>query len=246
MGQDPFRDYYEDLQVNQNADFEMIERVFRLLAKRYPTANQNTGNADKFGILYKAYQVLSDPEKRVAYDARYEQTHTSRWKIFDEASQSDGFEDDTRIRNGVLSLLYVSRRKDALNPGMGIMDLERFLGCPQQIMEFHIWYLKEKGWIQRCDNGEFAITANGVDKVAENDLSLKKVQLLPRNPSNSQQSQKRQSLRQQQELLFSQKGNRSFCQVKFPDAQGKSRAQKKDREKQLFAWSFFLLRDYHI
>jgi curved DNA-binding protein len=179
MGQDPFRDYYEDLQVNPNADFEMIERIFRLLAKRYHPDNKQTGNADKFGILYKAYQVLSDPEKRVAYDARYEQTHTSRWEIFDEASESDGFEADTRIRDGVLSLLYVSRRKDALNPGMGIMELEKFLGCPQQIMEFHIWYLKEKGWILRSDTGEYAITASGVDEVSENDLSLKKDRLLP-------------------------------------------------------------------
>ena len=179
MGQNPFIDYYEDLQVNPNADFEMIERVFRLLAKRYHPDNKETGTADKFGILYEAYQVLSDPEKRVAYDTRYEQTQASRWKIFDEASQSDGFEEDTRIRKGVLSLLYVSRRKDALNPGMGIMELEKFLGCPQQIMEFHIWYLKEKGWIQRSDNGEYAITASGVDEVAKNDLSLKKDRLLP-------------------------------------------------------------------
>jgi curved DNA-binding protein len=179
MGQDPFRDYYEDLQVNPNADFEMIERVFRLLAKRYHPDNKQTGNTDKFDIIYKAYQILSDPEKRVAYDARYEQANASRWKIYDEASQSDGFEDDTRIRNGVLSLLYVSRRKDALNPGMGIMELEKFLGCPQQIMEFHIWYLKEKGWILRSDTGEYAITASGVDEVSENDLSLKKDRLLP-------------------------------------------------------------------
>ena len=179
MGQAPFRDYYEDLQVNQNADFEMIERVFRLLAKRYHPDNKQTGNADKFDIIYKAYQVLSDPEKRVAYDARYEQANASRWKIYDEASQSDGFEDDTRIRNGVLSLLYVSRRQDAMNPGMGIMELEKLLGTPQQIMEFHIWYLKEKGWIKRTDNGMFAITADGVDLVAEKDIISRADRLLP-------------------------------------------------------------------
>ena len=59
------------------------------------------------------------------------------------------------------------------------MELEKTLGCPQQVMEFHIWYLKEKGWIQRTENGEYAITAGGVDKVAENDLLLRKDRLLP-------------------------------------------------------------------
>ncbi len=179
MGQNSFRDYYEDLQLNPNADLEMIERVFRLLAKRYHPDNKQTGNAEKFTILYEAYQVLSDPEKRAAYDAKYDQANLSRWKIFKEALQWDEFETDLQIRQGVLSLLYVARRRDALNPGMGIMELEKLLGCPQHHMEFHIWYLKEKGWIQRTDSGEYAITASGVDKIVKNDSFSKKDRLLP-------------------------------------------------------------------
>jgi hypothetical protein len=62
---------------------------------------------------------------------------------------------------------------------MGIMELERLLGCPEHIMSFHIWYLKEKKWVQRTDTGEFTITAEGVDKVAEHDLTLRKDRLLP-------------------------------------------------------------------
>jgi hypothetical protein len=46
-------------------------------------------------------------------------------------------------------------------------------------LEFHIWYLREKGWIQRVENGGFAITVSGVDAVIENDLPLKKERLLP-------------------------------------------------------------------
>ena len=172
-------DYYEDLQISPNADMEMIERVFRILAKRYHPDNAETGNTEKFNVLYKAYQVLSDPEKRAAFDAKYEQMRTERWKIVEEASQSDGFEQDERIRQGVLSLLYVARRQDALNPGMGIMEFEKVLGCPQHHMEFHLWYLKEKGWIVRTDTGGYAITADGVDKMAKNDLLLRKDRLLP-------------------------------------------------------------------
>ena len=172
-------DYYEDLQISPNADKEMIERVFRILAKRYHPDNTETGDAEKFNVLYKAYQVISDPEERAAFDAKYEQLRADRWKIVEEASQSDGFEQDDRIRQGVLSLLYVARRQDALNPGMGIMEFEKVLGCPQHHMDFHLWYLKEKGWILRTDTGGYAITADGVDKMAKNDLMLRKDHLLP-------------------------------------------------------------------
>jgi curved DNA-binding protein len=172
-------DYYEELQISPNADMEMIERVFRILAKRYHPDNAETGDSEKFNVLYKAYQILSDPEKRAAFDAKHDQMRADRWKIVEEASQSDGFEHDERIRQGVLSLLYVARRQDALNPGMGIMEFEKVLGCPQHHMEFHLWYLKEKGWILRTDSGGYAITADGVDKMAKNDLLLRKDRLLP-------------------------------------------------------------------
>jgi curved DNA-binding protein len=172
-------DYYEDLQISPNADIEMIERVFRILAKRYHPDNSETGDTEKFNVLYKAYQVLSDPEKRAAFDAKHEQLRADRWKIVEEASESDGFEHDERIRQGVLSLLYVARRQDALNPGMGVMEFEKVLGCPQHHMEFHLWYLKEKGYILRTDTGGYAITADGVDKMAKNDLLLRKDRLLP-------------------------------------------------------------------
>jgi len=172
-------DYYEDLQISPNADMEMIERVFRILAKRYHPDNIESGDAEKFNVLYEAYKVLSDPEKRAAFDAKYEQLRADRWKIVEEASQSDGFEQDERIRQGVLSLLYVARRQDALNPGMGIMEFEKVLGSPRHHMEFHIWYLKEKGWILRTYTGGYAITEDGVDRMAENDLMLRKDRLLP-------------------------------------------------------------------
>jgi hypothetical protein len=46
-------------------------------------------------------------------------------------------------------------------------------------LEFHTWYLKEKGWIQRADTGGYSITASGVDVVEENDLILGQDRLLP-------------------------------------------------------------------
>ena len=186
---DSFVDYYECLQVSPNADFETIERVYRLLAKRYHPDNSETSDVDKFRILTEAYHVLTNPEQRAGYDARYEAALARQWKIMDETSASDNVDTDSSIRQGILSLLYKARRQDALNPGIGIFDLQRMLGCPEQHTEFHMWYLKEKGFVQRTDNGMFAITADGVDSVAENDIIFRKDRLLPLTDDSASKSE---------------------------------------------------------
>ena len=66
-----------------------------------------------------------------------------------------------------------------MKPGIGIVELEKLAALPEKELEFHIWYLKEKGWIQRLDTGGFAITVNGVDAVIEKDLLLRKDRFLP-------------------------------------------------------------------
>ncbi len=48
------------------------------------------------------------------------------------------------------------------------------------MLEFHVWYLKEKHWIERTDTGGFAITAAGVDEVEkEGGIIMGKDRLLP-------------------------------------------------------------------
>ena len=68
---DIFEDHYEDLQVSPKADQETIERVYRLLAKRYHPDNNGSGSVEKFDIITKAYKVLGQAEKRAAHAATY-------------------------------------------------------------------------------------------------------------------------------------------------------------------------------
>ena len=179
INKEPFIDYYEILQLSPNADYDTVERVFRMLAKRFHPDNEKTGTAEKFNLIVAAHKALSDPEKRAAYDVEYDKAQTVRWKIFDETPSPENGDGDKKIQQGILSVLYTARRQDALNPSVGIYELERLLGCPEKHMEFHIWYLKEKGWIHRTDSGGFAITASGVDAVMENNLLMRKDRLLP-------------------------------------------------------------------
>lgn len=179
MAREPFTDYYEILQVSPSADQETIERVYRLLAKRYHPDNQSTGDEKKFDILTKAYHTLSNPERRAGYDAIYESAKNQQWHLFLNGIPSDGAEGDRKIYQGILSILYLARRRDAENAGVGIVQLEKLLGLSENNLTFHIWYLREKGWIQRLENGGFAITASGVDVVIEKDILVKQDRFLP-------------------------------------------------------------------
>jgi len=185
MGKEISADYYEILQVNPKADQEMIERAYRLLAKRYHPDNQDTGDAGKFGTLMEAYLVLSDPEKRAAYDCNHEGVKTREDNFFFNIHPSRNSHDETRLYQAILLILYVARRADVMKPGVGPFSLEKLLGLSEKELEFHLWYLKEKGWIQRAETGGFAITVDGVDAVIERNLFLRKDRLLPKEVESS-------------------------------------------------------------
>jgi len=158
-------DLYEILQLSPRADRDTIERVFRYLAKRYHPDNKDSGDSETFTRIAEAYRVLNDPEQRARYDIAYEQVKATQWRIFDQETTRSEVAADARIRNAILALTYAARRNDNANPGIGSLELEATLGCPESLMAFHIWYLREQGLIQRDHSGRFAITAAGVSHV---------------------------------------------------------------------------------
>jgi len=64
------RDYYETLGVDRDATDEEIKKAFRKLAFEYhPDHNRgDDGAEEKFKKVNEAYEVLSDADKRAAYD----------------------------------------------------------------------------------------------------------------------------------------------------------------------------------
>ena len=63
------RDYYDILGVGKNTTPEEIKKAFRKLALEYhPDRNKDKDAESKFKEVNEAYQVLSDSEKRQAYN----------------------------------------------------------------------------------------------------------------------------------------------------------------------------------
>lgn len=63
------RDYYEVLGLAKGASEADIKKAYRTLArKHHPDIDKTEGAAEKFKEISEAYQVLSDSEKRKAYD----------------------------------------------------------------------------------------------------------------------------------------------------------------------------------
>ncbi|MBS0359205.1 MAG: molecular chaperone DnaJ [Proteobacteria bacterium] len=69
MAQTP-RDYYETLEVPKNASEADIKKAYRRLAMKFhPDRNPNNKEAEeKFKEAKQAYEILSDGQKRAAYD----------------------------------------------------------------------------------------------------------------------------------------------------------------------------------
>jgi curved DNA-binding protein CbpA len=64
--------YYLVLGVPQDADADTIRRAFRALARRYhPDAGQGS-SAERFRQIATAYETLTDPIRRQAYDRTLE------------------------------------------------------------------------------------------------------------------------------------------------------------------------------
>ncbi len=64
------RDYYEVLGINKSATDAEIKKAYRKMAKKYhPDANPGDKVAEeKFKEVSEAYEILSDPQKKAAYD----------------------------------------------------------------------------------------------------------------------------------------------------------------------------------
>ncbi len=173
-----FVDYYDVLQVSPTADEDTIRRIFRHLAKKCHPDLPTGGNPELFRNLVKAHDVLSDPEKRTAYDVKHQEYWDRKWQILGRATNGSIPENNKQVRERILTVLYVQRRSNSQNPGLGEIELSRMLRTPIEFMEFDLWYLLRKGLVERLETGHMAISVEGVDYVEAHTLQVNEDHLL--------------------------------------------------------------------
>lgn len=157
--------YYEFLQISPNADSDTIHRVYRFLATRLHPDNPESGDPEKFHVLKTAYDVLSNPEKRAAYDTSRKGETAPAAPLSEAVDFMDSLDGELNRRLAVLAVLYYKRRTNPNMPEVPLAEIERRMGFPRDYLDFTTWYLLKKGYITRADNAEFTLTADGVDFV---------------------------------------------------------------------------------
>src|SRR5271156_5124792 len=137
------RDYYEILEVTRTASGEEIKRSYRKLAVKYHP-DKNPGNhtaEEKFKELGEAYEALSDPQKRAAYDQYGHAAFDSRAR----AGRGGGFHDPFEIfreagGGNIFETIFGgghdpsgSQRGDDLRFDLEVSLEEAALGCEKEI-----------------------------------------------------------------------------------------------------------------
>lgn len=105
------RDYYEVLEVSRTVTKDELKKQYRRLARQYhPDVNPDPAASERFKEISEAYEVLSDDDKRAAYDrfghaglgnggfSGFDQGHGGFADIFEEFFGSFGGATGTRRR----------------------------------------------------------------------------------------------------------------------------------------------------
>lgn len=183
-----FIDYYEVLQVSPNAEPETIHRVFRIMAGRFHPDNPETGDNDRFLLLRAAFDVLSDEDRRAEYDTIRQLKQPESEPIFDLKEFVDDVEGEQHRRLGVLALLYNQRRSKTDTPGLSILQLEQTMSFPREHLEFTLWYLRGKHFVEMGENSDYVLSAEGADFLESNLPSNRIVQRLINGGTSSRRA----------------------------------------------------------
>jgi curved DNA-binding protein len=92
-----YKDYYEVLGVSRDASQDDVKKAYRKLARKYhPDVSKEKDAEERFKEINEAYQTLSEPEKRAAYD------QLGRHRPGEEFRPPPGWERQFRFEEGNL------------------------------------------------------------------------------------------------------------------------------------------------
>lgn len=170
-----FVNFYEILELDLSADLEQIEAQFMAMGQILHPKVPETGDEEKFELLTRAFQTLRLPESREAYDQIYmdETGEMSAAEAAKAADISDAYlenmdlEKESADRVLLMKKFYETRRVSQKEPGLAAGGLDGVIECSTAMIDFHLWYCQQKGWLFREEGGQLSITASGTDHVEQ-------------------------------------------------------------------------------
>jgi curved DNA-binding protein CbpA len=158
-----FQDHYAILEVDPKSDSETIQRAYAQLAQKYHPNNPATGNPEMFDALNLAYEVLSDPEQRTAFDKVKGVGQQQGSPKFTGVDFFDTLGREAVLRMAILCVLYDRRLTEPSSPSLSIRHLEMIMEAPVVRLNSALWYLKQRGLAASDDKSSLQITVDGMD-----------------------------------------------------------------------------------
>lgn len=94
-------DLYDVLQISPRAEPEVIEAAFRRLARKYhPDTTVESASSERMKALSHAYETLSDPTRRAAYDSTLSPARTRGQRGVRASAPLESQDASTRPRSG--------------------------------------------------------------------------------------------------------------------------------------------------
>jgi DnaJ domain len=166
-----YQDHYEVLGLDPKANVETIQQAYAALAKKFHPGNSGGGDPEAFEAVNMAYEVLSDPAQRHAFDNLKGTGEDLGCPKFSGLQFFSSLGREVGLRSALLCILYDRRRTKPLKPGMPMRYVEAMLAASLDEVFFVLWYLKQRGWVASDDKSNILITVQGMDYLEGNQPS---------------------------------------------------------------------------
>lgn len=166
-----FQDHYALLNVETNADSETIQAAYSKLAKKFHPNSGDAPDKTKFDAVNLAFEVLSDPELRIAFDQVKGVDHDAGNPKFSGLEFFQALDESASLRAAILCLLYDRRRLKSHKPSLSLRHMEGMVQASNDELNFALWYLKQRGLVVNDDKSSMAITVEGMDYLEKNQPS---------------------------------------------------------------------------
>jgi len=163
-----FQEHYEVLGIEPRSDSETLQRAYAELAQKYHPNNPDTGDPEAFEAVNAAYEVLSDPAQRFAFDNLKGIGEDATCPQFNGAEFFELLGSDAGLRAALLCILYERRKIKPLKPGLPMRYVEAMLDATLDELFYVLWYVKQRGWVSSDDKSNLLITVQGVDYLDSN------------------------------------------------------------------------------